>query len=108
MMIETEKQLIRELNELKLQILPLTQLGLIDPTGVRATHVGASNYSSRIIQPWSIWLDWNLNPWDADMIKRIGRTKTEPGISAIDARIQDYQKIIHISNERIRQLKGTP
>lgn len=62
-------------------------------------HIGSSNYSEHIIQPWHVWLDWNLNPWDADIIKRTLRTKT--GTS----REEDYQKIIHICQERIRQLR---
>lgn len=29
---------------------------------IRNDNVGFSNYSDHIIQPWSIWIDWNLNP----------------------------------------------
>lgn len=75
----------------------LTQLGLI-PNETRSHNVGKSDYSRHTIQPWSIWQDYNLNPWDADIIKRVLRTKEG------DSRILDYQKIIHICNERIRQL----
>lgn len=64
----------------------------------RNGNEGASNYSSRIIQPWAIWMDWELNPWDADIIKRTLRTKET------DGRALDYKKIIHICNERLRQL----
>lgn len=64
----------------------------------RDFNIGDSNYAKHIIQPWAIWQDWNLNPWDADIIKRTLRTKGS------DSRILDYQKIIHICNERIRQL----
>lgn len=77
----------------------LKYLGIIDDSDVRSDNVGASNYSKHIIQPWSIWLDWNLNPWDADIIKRVLRTKEG------DSRIMDYKKIIHICEERIRQLE---
>ena len=71
----------------------------------RDYNIGASNYSKHVIQPWSIWLDYNLDPWDADIIKRVLRTKIEPGMSATESRILDYKKIIHICNERIRQLE---
>lgn len=84
----------------------LEYLGIIDNTGIREGNIGNSDYSKHIIQPWSIWLDYNLNPWDADIIKRVLRTKTEPGISETEARLMDYNKIIHICNERIRQLSN--
>lgn len=64
---------------------------------VRSRHVGESDYSTRTIQPWDIWLEYGLNPWDADIIKRVLRRK--PG-----SRRQEYEKIIHVCEERIRQL----
>lgn len=67
---------------------------------IRDYNVGDSNYSDHKIQPWDIWEDWELNPWDADIIKRTLRTKKD------NERVLDYQKIIHICQERIRQLKG--
>lgn len=81
----------------------LNYLGLI-PNNVRKSHVGKSNYSQHTIQPWSIWLDYNLNAWDADIVKRVLRTKSEQGLSEKESRKLDYEKIIHICNERIRQL----
>lgn len=65
----------------------------------RNKNIGGSNYSEHIIQPWSIWLDWNLNPWDADIVKRVLRTKD------IEPREIDYKKIIHICEERLRQIE---
>jgi len=64
---------------------------------IRSHNVGASDYSKYKIQPWDIWLEYNLNPWDADIVKRVLRTK--PG-----ERRLDYEKIIHVCQERIRQL----
>lgn len=84
----------------------LRHLGIIDDTGTRKDNVGTSDYSEHVIQPWSIWLDYNLDPWDADIIKRVLRTKAEPCMSAAEARIVDYAKIIHICKEKIRQLKN--
>lgn len=83
----------------------LRDLGIIDDSKVRDHNVGSSNYSKHIIQPWSIWKDYDLNPWDADIVKRVLRTKKESGKSEIESRIMDYEKIIHICKERIRQLK---
>ena len=82
----------------------LERLGIIESKDVRDSNVGTSNYSEHIIQPWSIWLDYNLNPWDADIVKRVLRTKKEEGKTEVESRIMDYEKIIHICKERIRQL----
>lgn len=83
----------------------LTSLGLI-PNEVRDYNIGKSNYSEHIIQPWSIWIDYKLDPWDADIIKRVLRTKEENGLSYKESRILDYEKIIHIAKEKIRQLNN--
>lgn len=85
----------------------LNKLGMI-PNETRKANVGNSNYAKHLIQPWSIWIDYNLNAWDADIVKRVLRTKSEPGISEKEARIMDYNKIIHICKERIRQLELEP
>lgn len=85
----------------------LNRLGLI-PNDVRSGHVGKSDYSKHIIQPWSIWIDYELDPWDADIVKRVLRTKEEPGMSTVEARIMDYDKIEHICREKKRQLSFKP
>ena len=63
----------------------------------RDYNIGESDYGTRKIQPWDIWLEYDLNPWDADIIKRVLRTKA-------GQRVLDYEKIKHICDERIRQL----
>lgn len=68
---------------------------------VRQTSVGESRYHEKKIQPWDIWEEYNLNPWDADIIKRVLRNK--PGQA-----ILDYEKIKHLCDERIRQLRCEP
>lgn len=79
----------------------LVHLGIInqDENNVRNYNVGTSDYSTHVIQPWAIWLDWNLNPWDADIVKRVLRNKLG------ESQKQDYEKIIHICQERIRQIE---
>lgn len=64
----------------------------------RDHNVGESDYAKHTIQPWDIWLEYQLNPWDADIIKRVLRNKKG------DSRSLDYQKIIHVCQERLRQL----
>ena len=81
----------------------LLRLGIINEenkelSDVRTFNVGTSDYSKHIIQPWSIWIDWNLNPWDADIVKRVLRSKIGR------SRKEDYEKIIHIAQECIRQI----
>ena len=71
----------------------------------RNYNIGSSNYASMKIQPWDVWKDWKLDPWDADIVKRISRTKEIPGKSFEDAKIEDYEKIKHICDEKIYQLK---
>lgn len=79
----------------------LLLLGVIteESDNTRKDNVGKSDYSKHFIQPWSIWIDYNLNAWDADIVKRVLRTKEG------ESRITDYQKIIHICQERIRQIE---
>ena len=40
---------------------------------VRSFNIGSSDYSKHFIQPWSIWIDYDLNAFDADIIKRVLR-----------------------------------
>jgi len=74
----------------------LNYLGLI-PNDIRSGNVGQSDYATKTIQPWSIFLD---NPQltypEADLIKRIIRHKES------DSRLMDFQKCRHILDELIR------
>lgn len=65
---------------------------------VRNYNVGKSDYAKHAIQPWDIWKEYNLNPWDADIVKRVLRSKEG------EARTLDYEKIIHICKYRIAEL----
>lgn len=65
---------------------------------VRDYNVGKSDYAKHTIQPWDIILEYGLNYWDGDIVKRVLRTKEG------EARRLDYEKIIHICQERIRQI----
>lgn len=73
---------------------------------VRNHNVGKSDYAKHKIQPWDVWIEFQLNPFDADLVKRTLRTKAEGGMTQNEARKLDYEKIIHISSERIRQIKN--
>ena len=67
---------------------------------VRDYNVGKSDYAKHKIQPWDIWKEYNLNPWDADIVKRVLRTKEG------EERTLDYEKIIHICKYRIAELSN--
>lgn len=82
----------------------LRELGIIDEEEVRKDNHGESDYSKHLIQPWAIWMEYNLNPFDADIIKRVLRKKGKTSEEISTNRIMDYQKIIHICQERLRQL----
>ncbi len=78
----------------------------VGPSTTRDRHVGESDYSEKEIQPWDMWIEYALNPWDADIQKRLIRTKHIPGMTAAESRIQDYEKMKHICDERIDQIKA--
>lgn len=65
---------------------------------VQSYNVGKSDYAKHTIQPWDIWKEYNLNPWDADIVKRVLRSKEG------EDRTLDYEKIIHICKYRIAEL----
>lgn len=65
---------------------------------VQSYNVGKSDYAKHSIQPWDIWKEYNLNPWDADIVKRVLRSKEG------EERTLDYEKIIHICKYRISEL----
>ena len=81
----------------------LYYLGII-PNDVRKNNVGKSNYSKFLQQPWSIIQEYNLGYLDGDTIKRTLRTKQEAGMTMIESKIMDAQKIIHIQKEKLRRL----
>lgn len=73
---------------------------------IRNHHVGNSNYSQmpKGYQPWDLWKIFHMNPWDADIQKRLLRIKAEPDMTMAESRKLDYQKIIHVCQERINQI----
>lgn len=68
-------------------------------------NIGESDYSDHKIQPWNIWEEYALDPWEADIVKRILRTKKVKGMTKKAARLLDYEKIIHICKFKISQIE---
>lgn len=71
----------------------------LEKSNIRSYNVGKSDYSKHSIQPWDIWEVYDLNPWDADIVKRVLRVKEG------EDRKVDYEKIIHICKKRIEQIE---
>lgn len=72
---------------------------------VLSHNVGDSNYSKLEVQPWQVWEAWKLDPWEADIVKRIARTKKIEGKTSLESRLEDFEKIKHITEYKIEQLK---
>ena len=93
----------KTLQEMKNEFAMDSELTYEENQAAKADHksfnIGTSDYAKHKIQPWDIWLEYQLNPWDADIIKRVLRD------SGRGDRKLDYQKIIHVCQERISQLK---
>ena len=96
-----EKKLIDILKDYQDKIPYLLKIGILSSfdNRCREYNVGKSDYADKMIQPYSIWMDWHLDPWDADIIKRIARHKEGEDKKTM------YKKIIHICEEKLRQLK---
>ena len=49
----------------------------------RNQNVGNNNYANMPAgyQPWDLWKVYHMNPWDADILKRLLRNKVEPGMT---------------------------
>lgn len=98
--ISEDEYLLDIIKKNKHKIEHLIKLGVLSDKDedCRSYNIGKSDYSKHVIQPWAIWQEYNLNPWDADIVKRVLRTKEG------NTRKMDYEKIIHICKERIRQI----
>ena len=75
-----------------------TEKNKIPVKNTRSHNVGDSDYAKHKIQPWDIWLNHFLNPWEADIVKRVIRRKKS------QSRKEDFEKIIHNCQELIRQI----
>ena len=50
---------------------------------IRAYNVGDSDYAKHNIQPWDIWIEYRLNPFDADIVKRVLRYENTGGVNTL-------------------------
>ena len=83
-------------------VLGFSQFELIDnDNAVSDYNIGKSNYAKHKIQPWDVWLDYNLDPFRANLIKRTLRTKEEEGMTLRETKIQDLEKMKHIIDKML-------
>jgi hypothetical protein len=61
--------------------------GMEDPGDILAHQVGGTHYKKGV-QPWTIALDWGLDPWSHNVVKYILRFPYKGGI-------EDLKKIKH-------------
>jgi len=63
-------------------------LGCEDQGDVMARQVGGDHYHKGAIQPWTIGLEWGLDPWSMNVVKYILRFPYKNGV-------EDLEKIKH-------------
>lgn len=66
----------------------LDKQGREDQGDVMSRQVGGTHYQKATIQPWTIGLDWGLDPWSMNVVKYILRFPYKNGV-------EDLEKIKH-------------
>jgi len=61
-----------------------------EQTDALTRMVGTSPYHDTTIQPWEVWASWELNPWEANIVKRIQRYRRDGGKG-----VEDLRKAAH-------------
>ena len=59
-------------------------------------NVGTSDYAQHKITVYDIWDEYKLDPWRADIVKRVLRRKGETPKEIKANRLLDLKKIMHI------------
>ena len=59
-------------------------------------NVGSSDYAKHTIQCYDIWAEYRLDPWRADIVKRVLRRKGKTSKEIKANQQLDLQKIVHI------------
>lgn len=55
---------------------------------VKSKQVGGDHYKGRRLQPWDLWEEFELDPWEANAVKYLLRWKDKNGV-------EDLRKAIH-------------
>jgi len=91
--------LLESVNNDDLEVIDTMPLG--KPANTHSYNVGDSDYANQAIQPWEIWEKLLLDPFRADIVKRLLRNKST------DSPVLDMQKIKHICDKIIELYETT-
>lgn len=67
---------------------------------VQNHQVGGDHYLKHAIQPWDIWREYDLDPWEAGALKYLLRRK--------ENRLQDLKKCRHYLDYLIAREEAKP
>lgn len=55
------------------------------------------------LQPWDLWDIWNLNPFQASIIKHVVRYRDKLGVTDLEKAAHYLQKLIEIEKAKARK-----
>jgi hypothetical protein len=65
------------------------------------TQIGGNHYKTVSIEPWDVFMDWQLDPWLCNVIKYVQRHDKKNGIEDLkkarhylDFAIENYDKLV--------------
>ena len=53
------------------------------------------------LQPWDVWLPWNLNPFQAYIIRYVVRYRDKDGLLDLEKARHTIDKLIELEKERL-------
>lgn len=66
----------------------------------RQQQVGGDHYERRLIQPWDIWREYDLNAFEGAVIKYILRHRDKGGVEDLKKARHTLDRLIEIEEER--------
>lgn len=95
--LEAANDLIARLEDEKSKLEYIRKITNLDPVllgDLKRLGIMDHKNEGHLIPIWSIWQDYKLNPWDAEIVMNLLNSSTP-----------NYEEIIRLCNERIRQNK---
>ena len=66
-------------------------------------QVGGDHYLQYgSLQPWDLWFPWNLNPFQAVIIKHLVRYRDKDGLKDLEKAEHYLQKLLEIERQRLK------
>jgi Protein of unknwon function (DUF3310) len=70
-------------------------------TAANAIQVGGNHYKKYgSLQPWDIWTLWNLNPFQAAILKYVVRYRDKEGVKDLEKARHFLDKLIEVEGKR--------